>query len=122
MDNAIKYIRKLASSDDEQNIYILSKDHSCIQLFINTREFTYIQHLYLKYLSFYYNLYSDIAIGDVDEIVMKKFIYQDAYLMWKNDNDKNKYKNKSSEINNQEKHEQTKRASQWIFKQPNKVK
>lgn len=121
MDKTVELIRKLASSNDDQNIFILAKDMGWIHLFINNRDFTYIQHLYLKYLSFYYNLYSDIAIGDIDEIVMSNFLYQDAYIMYKNDNDKNKFKQQSEHIN-KENHEQTKPASQWIFKQPNKVK
>ena len=121
MDNTINLIRKIASNDDDQNVFILAKDIGSIQIFKNNRDFTYIQHLYLKYLSFYYNLYSDIAIGDVDEIVMKNFLYQDAYMMYKNFTDRNKFK-KQSENYNQEKQEQTKPTSQWIFKQPGKVK
>lgn len=115
MDKTIEYIRKLASSDDAQNLFILAKDIGSISIFENNRDFTYIQNIYLKYLSFYYNLYSDIAIGDVDEIVMQNFIYQDSYIMWKNKNDKEKFK-KQPEVNNKEKTEISNHSSRWIFK------
>lgn len=121
INDTIRLVRLLAKDDNSQNIFILAKDLGSIQLFINNRDFTYIQHLYLKYLSFYYNLYSDIAIGDIDEIVLTSSLYEDAYMMWKNQNDKMKFKKQPETINN-EKQEQTKPQSQWIFKQPLKTK
>ena len=123
MDTTINLIRKIASNDDDQNVFILAKDIGSIQIFKNNRDFTYIQHLYLKYLSFYYNLYSDIAIGDVDEIVMKNFLYQDAYMMYKNFTDRHKFSNKREKgDSNVESDVKSTPSSQWIFKQPNKVK
>lgn len=119
MDKIVRLIRIKASSDDDQNIYILAKEVGSIQIFENNRDFTYIQHLFLRYLNFYYTLYSDIAMGEVDKIVMNNHLYEDAYMLYKSDVDKHKFKNKNQEPN-KEKIEQSKPTSTWIFKQPNR--
>jgi hypothetical protein len=108
-------IRKLAKESDNQNLYILARDIGSIEIFKNNRDFTYIQNLFLKYLSFYYTLYSDIAIGEIAEIVLESDIYEDSYIMYKNKMDKEKFK-KKPDIDTSKGNEINKGTSTWIFK------
>jgi hypothetical protein len=126
--NYIECVRELAKGDDYQNIYILSKDMGSIKIFENCRDFTYIQNVFLRYLNFYYNLYSDIAMGEVGEIVLENNLYSDAYVMWKAVKDKEKYKDlmKDKPKGNSKEilEEKSLHTSTWIFKNApmNKVK
>jgi hypothetical protein len=88
----IESIRSIAKSDDYQNLYILSKEIGSIKVLDNSNDFTYLQNMFFKYLNFYYNIYADIGLGEVDELVLKDFLYEDAYIMWKNKSEKDKYK------------------------------
>lgn len=120
MENTFPLIRKLALSDEWQNTYILSRDIGTIQLFENNRNFTYIQNLFLKYLGFYYTIYSDIAMGEVGENVLDSDLYADSYMMYKNKEDKQKFKKQTETIKPEK--ELNNNGSTWIFKEPSKVK
>ena len=117
--DTVDIIRELAKLDESQNLYILSKEIGTIKIFENDRNFTYIQNLFLKYLSFYYTLYTDIALGDVSDIVLKNFIREDAYIMYKNKSEKERFRNKplternKNDIN-------TIHGTQWIFHKKSK--
>lgn len=111
--NYVECVRKLARSDDYQNLYILSKDISSVKIFENCRNFTFIQNIFLRYLNFYYNLYTDISMGEVGDIVLECDLYSDAYIMWKNKNDKEKLKEIGKDKN---KEETPLNTSTWIFK------
>ena len=113
--NYIESIRKLAMEDDWQNVYILAKDVGSIKIFENCRDFTFIQHMFLRYLNFYYNLYSDIAIGEVGDIVLESNLYSDAYVMWKNQKDREKIKDVGNPNRNKE-DSNSLNTSTWIFK------
>jgi len=118
--NTIKYVRKLAKSDESQNLYIMAKDIATIKLLDNSNNFTYIQNIFLRYLNFYYTIYSDISIGDVDEIVLENEIYEDSYIMYKNKKDKEHFKNNVKPKNEQDVNSM--KTSKWIFKSKNEKK
>lgn len=119
-----EYIRKLAKSDYYQSLYSIGKEMN-LQLFNNKTDFTQLQMMFLKYINFYSNLFADIALGDVDELVLENDIYEDSYMMYKNKKDKNKFKNppqttdymKDSKV----KVGQKVGTTQWIFKNNPKV-
>ncbi len=83
-----KYLRLLAKSNYYQNIYSLGKDMPSLKLFENERDFTDIQMSFLKFLSFYSAVLLDIALGDVDEIVLDNDIYTDSYMVYKSKKEK----------------------------------
>jgi len=113
--DTIKYIRQLAKDSKYQTLFSLGKDLHNINLFENNLDFTDIQLTFLRYLNFYSTIYLDIALGDIDEIVLKNDIYTDSYMMWKNKKDKLKQQQTEfkSPIDNVQR-------SQWIFKSPKK--
>ena len=106
-----KYIRQLAKSDYYQSLFSLGKEHSNLNIFKNNMDFTEIQMLFLRFLNFYSSLYLDIALGDVDDIVLKDEIYEDSYMYFKNKKDKLKTKDI-----NISKDKQTIGTSRWVFK------
>lgn len=85
-----------------------------MRLFKNNTDFTQVQMLFLKYVSFYYNLSMDIALGEVTDIVLQDDLYADAYTMYKNKKDKGIDRNKDVKNNTP--------SSQWIFKKTKKEK
>lgn len=80
--NISRTIRELAKSNKFQTIYIGSKEGT-LNLFNNKSDYTDLQILFINYLSFYNNLYLDIATSEVEEIVLKDHIYEDAWTYYK---------------------------------------
>ena len=76
-------IRKLAKSAKHQNIFLASKEINGITLFRNNTDLSKMQEIYLSYLYFYYNLFSDIANDKVSKKVLDNNIYEDAYNIYK---------------------------------------
>ena len=113
----ISSVRKLAKSDYYQNVYTLAKERSYFRIFKNEDDFTDLQITFLKYLNFYNTIFTDIALGDVTEIVLNDFMYEDAYIMYKNKTDTNKLK----ENKNNDNKKVPVSGSRWIFKNPPKV-
>ena len=110
-------LRKLAKSDYWQSIYSLSKEHT-IKLFFNDNDFSEIQFDFLKYLNFYSSLFTDIALGEVNELVLENTIYEDSYMLYKNKADKKKL----PRGNYQENNVLANNTVQWIFKKPKEKK
>jgi len=109
LNNIYSIIRQLAKSSDAQNLYSHAKELH-LQLFKNIVNFTQVQLLYLRYLNFYSTLYLDIYLQEVDELVLKDEIYEDAYMLFR---EKKKTTSSDQDMN------QSKPAqSQWVFKQP----
>lgn len=115
--DAITYVRQLAKSDEYQNLYILAKEIGSIKILDNCNDFSYIQNIFFRYLNFYYTIYSDISIGDVGEVVLESDLYSDAYIMWKNDNDRKQYKENKKEVKKEDMNSLN--TSTWIFKSKN---
>lgn len=115
----ISSIRKLAKGDEWQNLYVMAREIGSIKLFDNINDFSYIQNVFLRYLNFYYSIYSDIALGDVGEVVLEDFIYEEAYMMYKNRKDKEKFRNVQSHQYSKPKDEReinSLHTTKWIFK------
>jgi hypothetical protein len=113
-----KYIRTLAKSNYFQSLYSLGKEQSNIQIFENKMDFTDIQMMFLRYLNFYSSIFMDIALGDVDEIVLECDIFTDSYMLYKHTRDKTKIKDNISTplLRNKE----IVSGSTWVFKKPPK--
>ena len=84
----VELLRKLAKSDYYQSIFALSKDMYGVQVFANSNDFSDIQITFIKYLSFYSVIFTDISLGEVDESILSNEIYEDSYIMYKNHKDK----------------------------------
>lgn len=110
--NSTKIIRELAKSNYWQTIYSQAKETS-LQMFKNRTEFTYIQVTFLNHLGFYSSLFLDIAMGEVEEIVLDNEIYEDSYMYFKR---KSRFKEEQpiKQIHD------TKDKHVWIFKRPSK--
>lgn len=104
-------LRKLAKTDNWQTLYSLAKELH-LQLFQNVYNFTSIQITFLNFLAFYNNLYLDIAMRDIDEIVLENFIYEDAYMYWKRKNIPSYKQDKISPS------QTTQQGINWVFKRP----
>lgn len=103
-------LRKLAKSIEQQNLFIASKEINGIKLFENDTELSKLQHLYLSYLYFYSDLYTDIALKKVIPNVLVNFIREDSYSYYK--------RNKEPEIDKKNK----KNDIHLIFKDPKEIK
>jgi hypothetical protein len=71
------YARRLAKSNHYQMLYSQAKEMH-LRLFENNFELSRLQETFLNYLLFYHNIYTDIAMKEVDEIVVENEIYEDA--------------------------------------------
>jgi hypothetical protein len=114
-----KHLRKLAKDNYYQTLY--SNKELGMRLFKNKSDFTPLQISLVNYLGFYNNIFTDVISGDVDEIVTKDKIYEDAYSHYKRIKNKKKRtsKNNNTEFPSKKKR-QTKYESvsnfKWIFK------
>ena len=109
-------VRNMAKEDKWQSLYNRSKELH-FKLFKNKRNFTGIQIEFLNFLSFYSSIFTDIALGEVDEKVLDNNIYEDAYMYYKL-----KAERKDKEKEFEEKYKMNRKKdkvvtnSQWIFK------
>jgi len=112
-------IRRLAKTSRYQTLYSQSKELH-LQLFDNISRLSDLQIEFLNWLGFYANLYLELALGEITDIVFEDEIYEDAYSYYKRHKDKkdrtaldkqskmpldSKSSNKGGNIN-------------WIFKNP----
>lgn len=110
-----KILRTLAKSNKYQTLFAFSKE-ATFYLFNNITDYTNLQIYFLNLLGSYYNIYVDIALHDVDEIVLTDDIYEDAYLYYKQ-KEKNKEFNKIKDNT-----PTTKQGFTWVFKKKPKSK
>jgi len=98
--NLEESIRKFAKNIENQNLFLSAKDLNCIKLFNNDNDYSQLQHLFLSYLYFYHNLYTEIGMKEVSEKVLEDTIYEDAYMVYKKNKPEKKSKidNKKSSI------------------------
>lgn len=126
--NSVGTIRKLAKTPKFQIIYSNAKEAG-LKIFRNNGDYTDLQLLFLNFLSLYSTLNLDIALGEIDDIVLDNEIYEDAYLFHKRKSrgDKNEDLNKTMHNYNRP-HNATKpkytetQQSTWVFKTPPKEK
>jgi len=112
MENIDKIIRGLAKNNYWQCLYACAKETS-IRLFKNNDSFTHLQVFFLNFLNFYHNIFIDIAMGDVNEVVLKDDIYEDAYVYYKNK--KRGLKEEPKQVQDNKKQTKT---SYWVFNKP----
>ena len=117
IDKVYNRLRGLAKSHYWQTIYCQGKELNGLYLFENTTVFTDIQTLFLNYLNFYYGLYYAITMDEVEEIVLKNTIYEDAFMSYRNK--KNKITDIPTPIKN-DKRDKKKQSfeNKWVFKKP----
>ena len=111
----ISLLRQLAKSQQYQDLYILCKELH-LKFFKNDYDLSYLQIIFLKYVSFYYSIIMDISLGEVGERVLENEIYEDSYSLYKNKKDKKSYK--QSVNSNEDKN--IGRTNKWLFKSPRK--
>jgi hypothetical protein len=112
--DAIKLVRKLAKNYDYQFLFTHSKEFQ-FKFFQNETDLSTIQFHFLRFLNFYSTLYTDIYLKEVDEIVLKNEIYEDAYMYYKQKNKKDKLNTHSSHINKSV-DKISEEKSQWNFR------
>jgi len=92
--NESTILRKIAKSIRNQNLFSTVKEISSIKLFHNDVDLSLLQQIYLSYLYFYHNIYTDIHLNKIKDIVLKDEIYEDAYMEWKKHDDAKEEKDK----------------------------
>lgn len=91
-------IRKIAKQVDHQNNFSACKELHFLKLFDNNKDLSKLQHMYLSYLFFYYNLYMDIALKKVSDKVLKSEIFEEAYALYKKEKKEDTPKQKEKDI------------------------
>jgi hypothetical protein len=75
-------LRELAKNNKYQTLFTLFKE-SGVSMFRNSSDYTNYQIYFLNMLGAYYGIYTDIAMDEVDELVLDNPIYEEAYLYYK---------------------------------------
>lgn len=123
IDNLYHYVRLLAKSNKYQTLFSLEKPIG-VRLFENATDLSQIQLTFLNYLNMYNILTTDIYMNDVNDIVLKDEIYEDAYFVYKNKKRENEKKVNKKDKQVSKKGETVKETqemkSQWIFRKPRK--
>jgi len=109
-----KLLRKIAKDVHSLNLFVAAKEIHGVYLFRNSDELTRLQEIYLSYLYFYYNLNSEVSLQKVSEIVLKDEVYEDAYSVWKQKDNKNTKDTKPTQ--------RSSRAINLVFVDPNTKK
>jgi hypothetical protein len=120
MDDIEKYVRRLAKSSYYQSLFHFCKELH-ISLFDNKKDFTNLQLNFLNYLTFYNNLFTDIALGEISDKILEDDIYEDAYSYYKAQAYKKQMKDLNKERQVDYKYPQKYQEnfqSQWVFKTP----
>lgn len=113
-------LRELAKGDYYQSLYSCAKELG-LQLFENKTDLTRIQLWMLSFASMYSVISTDIALGECPETVLKNFIYEDAYMLYKRKSSNKDMKKKMSNIKlpSKQKEEMIPKSS-WSFKRKQK--
>ena len=114
-----KTIRVLAKSNHYQMLYTQAKELH-FKLFKNDYDLSNLQITFLNYLLFYHNIYTDIAMKDVDEVVMENEIYEDAWVYYKHNKKSEEEPKIDSKLPKQTKGKASIDKFQWVFKRPHK--
>lgn len=112
-------IRKLAKNNKFQTIFSLAKEGN-FNIFINQSNYTGHQIFFLNYLVFYYNVYTEIAMKYVDEIILEDEIYEDAYMYYKRKVGLQDNTTAKVQDNRQQKEKLKTGSFTWIMKRPAK--
>ena len=120
--DTINITRQLAKTDKYQTLCNGAKELG-LRLFRNDGNYTDLQILFLNFLNFYSIINLDIALGEIDEVVLDNNIYEDSYMFFRRKSrniDKDKTMNSpKSNLNSTNKKAQVS-TSTWVFKTPPK--
>lgn len=94
--NIYSKLRELAKSVHSQNLFTACKDLHGICIFHNSFDFSKLQEIYLSYLYMYDTITRDIIIDKISKHVCDEEIYEDAYMIWRRNNNKKTEKNDKS--------------------------
>lgn len=117
-------LKKLAKNHYYQAL--ISNKELGLKLFYNDIDLSPIQIYFLDLVNRYNSVYSDIALGEVNSIVMENDLYVDAYLTYKDfkyEEEKKQLKNPKKQDSNprNEIKDPLRRETKFIFtKNPNK--
>ena len=122
--NSVDIIRKLAKTSKFQTIYGCAKEVG-LKLFKNECDYTDLQILFLNFLNLYSTIHLDIALGEIDDLVLDNEIYEDSYLFWRKKSRNEKSENPNKTMNNNYDNSKNSRytrtkTSSWVFKTPPK--
>ena len=99
----LKNLKKLAKSNKWQMTYNNAKELSNFRLFNNDSDLSYIQYMFLYWLSVYASLYQDLMMGEdyLTEEIIDDELRAEAYLLLRQLKRKEKKdpKKKKKEIN-----------------------
>jgi hypothetical protein len=122
VDEIISILRELAKSDKFQTLFMLSKEGS-FTFFKNRYDYSAYQMLFINLLSTYHNIYTEISLDYVDEIVLNNETYEDAYLYYRrkvgvDELMKNGANNTERPVNSNQKigQEKSQTSFSWLFK------
>ena len=110
-------IRELARSNFWQSLYISSKEIGGINLFVNDRNYSGLQTLFLYWLRIYNMLFDEMAQKDwenLNEFVINDDDCCDAFLYWRSKEQEKKIQ-ESQKIDRENKNE-SKKNSFKLFK------
>lgn len=97
--NTYSLLRKLAKTSKYQNLFLACKELEGFRLFKNERELSQLQDIFLNYLYMYNNINQAISIDKISPHVLDKELYEDCFLLWRNNRKKIEQKNeKSSDV------------------------
>jgi len=110
---ALEVARKLARTERYQTVYAQEKLH--LRIFENDMDLSYLQFFFLDYVSFYHNLFVDLALKKIDERVFENEIYEDSYVYYKNHKkeDKQEKNQRPQDINTKDTYNN---STRWVFK------
>ena len=86
--NTLYYIRKLAKLSRFQNLFVLAKDVNGIYLFRNKTNISFAQNFFINYLYTYELINRDLHSKKISKHVIDNELYEDAYLLYKNESEK----------------------------------
>lgn len=119
----IALLRDLAKSEKYQTLFSHFKESNGT-IFENRSDFTTYQIVFMNFLYFYHNIYTDIALEEVDEIVITDHIYEDAWARYKRKQRLSDFKEMSAPYTKPQKQEKFEKGNQqsfsWVFKKPKK--
>ena len=120
MKDFTEYLRELAKSNKYQTIYAIEKTIG-LRLFANEYDYSDIQILFLNFLSLYYTISFDVAMGEVNKMVTNNTIFEDAYMVWRNKTkteEAEELKERKHETQNHGRKPEKQVKTQFVFRKP----
>ena len=78
-----KLLKKLAKQTKYQNLLSVVKEINSLHIFKNAMNLSKLQELFLSYLYFYHDIFTDVFLHKIQKDIAEDDIYVEAYAMWK---------------------------------------